>query len=375
MVKSIVEAELREQAGSNSYNRFEYQVHWIVYHMIQEFEKKSDFYIFCEFHDDMAKTKLIDMPECAEFFQIKTTERFKEWTIKNLFRTYKKPSGGFKNSFLGFLFHNFLKFEGECSKCHFVSNIGMDQNVRSWQAAIEDGKELKKENPKLYEELKSFMKKEYEYLGEKEFNLIFEKFVQNTFLYDGELHLHNYEKVVAGTFLKMLENDDISTASTNKILRDIIEDVRKKSKKKIQTPISYESLKQHKGVSSEVFSKIKDQVKTIESSEKKYLELTDFLIDNGFKQIRIKILLRELKAHKRKLLDISNSFYINSTTRLMDLIDESLLKHYRNIENIPFVMNTVLNEVLEVFKTVTNDEDLGINQVLVEAIFYERINE
>ena len=33
-MSSVLIVEQREQAGSDSYNRFEYQVHWIVCHII-----------------------------------------------------------------------------------------------------------------------------------------------------------------------------------------------------------------------------------------------------------------------------------------------------------------------------------------------------
>lgn len=33
-MSSVLTVEQREQAGSDSYNRFEYQVHWIVCHII-----------------------------------------------------------------------------------------------------------------------------------------------------------------------------------------------------------------------------------------------------------------------------------------------------------------------------------------------------
>ncbi|MBU5262759.1 dsDNA nuclease domain-containing protein [Bacillus atrophaeus] len=49
MVKEIIESELREQAGSDSYKRFEYQVHWAVYYMIKQLKVHSNFYVFCEF--------------------------------------------------------------------------------------------------------------------------------------------------------------------------------------------------------------------------------------------------------------------------------------------------------------------------------------
>lgn len=34
----VLGLEQREQAGSGSYNRFEYQVHWIVCHIIGQLE-------------------------------------------------------------------------------------------------------------------------------------------------------------------------------------------------------------------------------------------------------------------------------------------------------------------------------------------------
>ncbi|RKI41082.1 hypothetical protein D7V86_13845 [bacterium D16-51] len=46
----VLELEQREQAGSGSYNRFEYQVHWIVCHIIGQLENaivsSSGFQVF-----------------------------------------------------------------------------------------------------------------------------------------------------------------------------------------------------------------------------------------------------------------------------------------------------------------------------------------
>ncbi|EDZ59238.1 dsDNA nuclease domain-containing protein [Bacillus cereus group sp. MYBK77-1] len=371
-MKTIISTELREQAGSNSYNRFEYQVHWIVYHMIQEYKKNSEFYIFCEFHDDMTKTSLLEKPNCAEFFQIKTTERFKQWSLKNLFKTYKKQGGGIKNSFLGFLFYNFLKFSEECTKCHFVSNIGMDETVRVWQSVIEDRKELKTEEPSLYNEIKGLLREEYKDLEIEEFNNVFEIFIQNTFLYHGELPLENYEKVVAGSFFVMLENDKIYTSNSNKILKDLIEEVRKKSKKKIQTPISYNALKKEKGISSEIFSKIKDYITDIEDDEQKYYELEETLEEQRIGNFRIKLLIRLLKIHKRKTLDFSNTLYINSAEEILEIIDETLLNYYESIDDFEYLKTTVLNKVIQKCECIISNK-VGIDKVLVEALFYERL--
>ncbi|MED3685606.1 dsDNA nuclease domain-containing protein [Bacillus sp. 22475] len=371
MVQSIIQSELREQAGSNSFNRFDYQAHWTLYHMIEEYKKNIPFYVFCEFHDDMTKTELSEHPSCAEFFQVKTTESFKEWTLKRLFRTYKKPNGDFKHSFLGFLFYNFLKFKDECTKCHFVSNIDMDEDVRKWQAVIEDKKLLKKKEPKLYNEIKAFLKIEYPSLKEPEFTSVFDTFIQNTFLYYGGLPLENYEKSVAGAFFIMLDNEDILTSTGNRIFKDILEDVRKKSKKKIKTPISYKSLKEEKGISSESFSRIKDQVATFSKSEQVYQDIK-INFESRLGKMKMKMLIRLLEKHKRKVLDSSNVLYLESSEDILEAIDDILLDHYDKLDDLDFVTKNILNEVLE--KSITLiDDGIGINKVLVEALFYERI--
>ena len=45
-VGNVLTVEQREQAGSDSYNRFEYQVHWIVCHIIDR-ENKNLWEIGC----------------------------------------------------------------------------------------------------------------------------------------------------------------------------------------------------------------------------------------------------------------------------------------------------------------------------------------
>lgn len=54
-MSSVLTVEQREQAGSDSYNRFEYQVHWIVCHIIGKLQEEAECIVFCEFHDDMAE--------------------------------------------------------------------------------------------------------------------------------------------------------------------------------------------------------------------------------------------------------------------------------------------------------------------------------
>ncbi|MFD2672958.1 dsDNA nuclease domain-containing protein [Marinicrinis sediminis] len=364
---NILASELREQAGSNSYNRFEYQAHWIVFHMITEYKKNSQFLIFCEFHDDMAKVTNQSNPKCAEFFQIKTTAKYNKWTLPYLTNTTKKKSGQLKNSFLGFLFYNFMKFNTECSKCHFVSNVGVDEDIKKWQSVIDDDKQLKVIDFNLYSKIKDLIKSEFLDIDSNEFDAVFDRFVQETYIYDGELPLENYERVVAGEFFRMLENDDLYTSNSNKILKDIIEDVRKKSKTQIDMPISYNKLVEKKGISSDVFSALKSSVKKI-SSQTHLKEYERFLIELGLSMQKRRLLVRTLKNHKLKILDINKLFYQDTTLNILEIIDDILNINYEKIDDTSYLLNQIGVSCREI---IEGENDF--NFPLVEAIFYERL--
>lgn len=48
-MSSVLIVEQREQAGSDSYNRFEYQVHWIVCHIIGKLQEDAECIVFVNF--------------------------------------------------------------------------------------------------------------------------------------------------------------------------------------------------------------------------------------------------------------------------------------------------------------------------------------
>ena len=186
----VLELEQREQAGSGSYNRFEYQVHWIVCHIIGQLENNAECIVFCEFHDDMAE--FIPEKEEYQFYQIKTKEDSSDWTVAELSKREKKKSGGYKKSFLGFIYYNFLNFGVECSHCYFISNNDYDKDVRLWQSYIEDGKIVAVENNELYQRIKGRIKDEYVDSLPSNFDSVFDIFIQNTFVHKSKLQLSKH---------------------------------------------------------------------------------------------------------------------------------------------------------------------------------------
>ena len=238
----------------------------------------------------------------------------------------------------------------------------MDTEVSTWKSVIEDNKELKVVNPDLYKKIRELLLLEYANIEPDIFNECFESFVQNTFLYQGDLSLDNYEKIVAGEFFQALDNKDIYTSNSNKILRDIIDKVGKKSKTIITMPISYTSLVRKKGVSSEFFSKLKQVMSSSDSSL--YYKIESEL-SNSLPPITYKLIIRLLKKHHQKLFDINDLLYQETTLNLENIIDEVLISNITDIGNV----KVLLEHIKKKFKALKTIKHLDFNDLLAEAIF------
>ena len=269
-MSSVLIVEQREQAGSDSYNRFEYQVHWIVCHIIGKLQEDAECIVFCEFHDDMAEFSTNNQQ--YQFFQIKTKEDSSDWTIAEMSKREKKKSGSYKKSFLGFIFYNYLTFGAECSHCHFVSNNDFDKEVLLWQSYIEDGKRLQTENIALYEKIKNRIKNEFLDDMPSNFDSIFEEFIQ----------------------------------TANLIFQQLLNDVRKKSKEKIKVPISMKSLVEKKGVDiAQISKKIDGNIK----NSGNYDAFHDYLITQSLSDKDINRIESAKTLHDTRWLDVNDVKY------------------------------------------------------------------
>ncbi len=303
-MNNVLTTDQREQAGSDSYNRFEYQVHWIVYHIIGKLESDTKCIVFCEFHDDMVEFSPKD--EKYQFFQIKTKEDASDWTISELSKREKRKSGRYKKSFLGFIFYNYLMFGTECSNCHFVSNNDFDIEVSLWQSYIEDGKKLQTENLNLYQKIKDRIRDEYLDNLPSDFDSVFDKFIQNTFVHKSELQLATYETQTKGVFFTHLSDKNIPSNTANLIFQQLLNDVRKKSKEKIKTPISMKRLIEKKGIDiAQIGQKIDDKIK----SDGNYDAFHTYLIDQSLPDKDINRLIDAKTLHDSRWLNVSDVKY------------------------------------------------------------------
>lgn len=350
----------REQAGSDVYNRYEYQVHWIVCQIISKLNSNPDCIVFCEYHDDMAE--LSDpTKDIFEYYQVKTKDDGSEWTVVDLSQKIKRKDGTYKHSFLGFIFYNFMQFGLECAHCSFVSNAPMDVEIRTWQACIEDDLILKLEQPELYQKIKTRISEEYGDNKPDNFDEIFERFIQNTSIITDSLQLQTYEAQTRDNFFTYLKDRKMPINTAHLIFEQIIADVRNKSKQTINPPVSKKSLILKKGIR---ISDISTLLKSKAVRDDVYYAFRAYLNTAGLLDGKIDKIVAGKIAHDLRWNNIEDSNYQTCVVIMRAIISDYIS---RNNNNLDAILQECAQALIAKDLTLTC---LDIN--LIEVLYYER---
>ncbi len=356
----------REQAGSESYNRFEYQVHFSAFHLFDNIFKNKDFIMFCEYHEDMASSNDKEYKN-FDFYQVKTKDTVGKWTLNKLLarRNLKDKKKG--NSFLGLLFLNFLKFN-QCKACFFVTNSEkeFDEEVCDWQVTIKDGLILKDEKNGIFEKIRKNIKEETKDLQIKKFDELFKKFIQNTFLYSSDLPLSNYEVVTQGFFFNSVPfASQISMESGLRLYRDVIDEVRMKSKCKLPYPVSKKEILEKKSISNYDIDILKSKL-SHKFNDSLISEGVQQLISNNEPAYSSRLISNQMKEHYKKSSDPNEVRYNSSIISWYEIIEETIEEF--SIDEINDNVNIILDK----------GERLGlekINKYLMKGLIYEIISD
>lgn len=364
-MENILKHILREQAGSNTYNRYEYQVGWSVLKAIEKYEKKIPFTHFAEYHDDMSE--LVNTNK-MNFYQVKTKQ-----SANFTFNLITKKYANKQHSFLGYLFYNHLNFKDDCKECYFISNRPFDEKINTWQAIVQDNNLLINSDPELYNEIFNILKTEYNYTNmapsEKQFfDLTFDKFIQNTFFKQSNIPLENSYSFVKTRFFEAIKFERIEMSSAHLIFEAIFDVVRTRTKQTIIPPISLNELKEKKGMNESIFSDVqtlrdKENIVTIKQIIK------DFCLENRsyFSITKESQLLRAITNHYTNQLDPSNISY---KLEINKYIDEFKSKIDCNIDSLDSVDNLIALETETINSILPNIENPLINKVTLEVLFY-----
>lgn len=307
-VDKLARTKPKENAGSRSSNRFEYQINWGLNLLLKMEEANEDYIMILDYHDDIVVCNSDSDSEYIDFYQIKTNIS-NMWTLGGLVGDNKKKTESSSNpdfglSIIAKLISHVRQFE-DSRKLYFVTNSRLAKSI---YGASDEEISFDQLKPDAQNSIKEKVKKELDDIDDCAFERLV--FIQN------QMNVNDYEQTMLGKLAQFLKRKFNIITDIDAVYTTLIGQLRKKNNCEIEVGNKEELLK-NKAIS--------------------HLEFKDYLkklsIQKGFTEIR-----REI------ISDISNdvSFYekdriyrcLGSIFQdLMNYEDDELQNLYSEINN------------------------------------------
>lgn len=237
----------RENSGSSSSNRYDYQKNWAICKILELHKKTDDYLLTFEFHDDIVIFDSSLDPYKMSFYQVKTKKAM-HWTLRSLVKREKGKSGKLLGSHLGNLSEHLLHFYDLINSLNFITNCKIKgtlknevkcENVDSFKCS-----ELSEKDQKLITES---LKEEHDTLDLKRFSDI-------TSFKLGELDIDHHVEITKGKLASFLDENYPNTKyQIAPLYKAIFDEVKKKSNIEILFR-SFDELKKKKSISRNDFN-------------------------------------------------------------------------------------------------------------------------
>jgi hypothetical protein len=253
--QNIISTRPRENSGSSSSNRFDFQKDWAICKLLELHSKPQDYLLTLEHHDDIIIFDSCSDPTKISFYQVKTNKK-NHWTLNELIKQ-KKGKTTLLNSPLGKLFDHLVKFGDNVESLNFITNNKV-KGVLSDDSKCEDTSgfcvsELKDtELNKIIDALKS----EHTLNDLKDFEKI-------TFFKLGELDIDKHSDLTKARIVDFLDKNfsDLSYKIAP-LYKSIFDEIKMKTDYE-KSVTNFEELKAKKSISRGDFDKY---IKELESS-------------------------------------------------------------------------------------------------------------
>jgi hypothetical protein len=113
----------REQSGSLSSDRFQYQKDWALCHLLKLHADGVDYLMAFDIHDDVVVFQPEQSPSKICFYQVKTKKTGETWSKANIISRKKGKDQKLLSSILGKMYGNILLFANYAHCTTFLSNV------------------------------------------------------------------------------------------------------------------------------------------------------------------------------------------------------------------------------------------------------------
>lgn len=338
--EKLKEVKPRENSGSSSANRFDFQKNWAICKLLELSNNNNDFLLAFEFHEDILIFDSSVNPTSIEFYQIKSKNTSGKFSLTQLL-TRKKLKDSTGNSILGKLLQNKTNFPKETTSLNLISNsdYGFFTNLLSQKTLVcckdLSSADLQKLTKSLGEELSISELKEY---------------IDSLFFHVTELTIEHHSEITRDKLERTLEKKFSTEIKYNPLLayRTIYDEVNRKNN--IEKPIStLEEVVKYKAISKLEFT---EMLKIVAVEPNRFQNLQDKIFNaldsanistserinliDAFKDIKIEFLKIDNPFFKECCQEINK--YIRNNIEMLDQpISSSLEILIEKVKQIPII--------------------------------------
>lgn len=312
----------RENDGSKTSNRYDFQKDWAICKLIELHSKLDDYLLCFEFHDDIIIFDSTTDPKSLKCYQVKTKDS-PHWLISAL--TAQKPSkSGAQPSILAKLYLHLSEYGTNVDSLCFVTNSKLKATLANNSDCLSLGTfqlkelcdaDLKKLSDKLEVELNTKDLK---------------KFYEMTTVLLGELDIGHHSDITKAKLAKLIETLMPRVKyQIGPLYKTIFDEVKSKTNVEEQV-VNFERLKELKSISREDFSGYLSVLSEDDSMRELTLaiegrlnaELIDYKFVSGFKE-------------QAKIYEIGRMNHADKNLSLaVKLVQEAILKHPSTAANL-----------------------------------------
>jgi hypothetical protein len=126
---SLVSIAAREKSGADTSRRYDYQKNWALCQILEKHKTGDDYLFIFEHHDDVLMLDSEIEPREVCFYQIKSKDSG-HWSMSKLLERKRGKDGTQLFSYVGKMYDNKIKFQGQTKSLNFVSNARFNFNLK-----------------------------------------------------------------------------------------------------------------------------------------------------------------------------------------------------------------------------------------------------
>lgn len=331
----------RENSGSRSSNRFDYQKDWAITKLIELHKSKEDYLLVMDYFDDVVVFDSSESPRNVSFFQVKT--RGSNWTINRMLER-KRGKDGPLLSIVGKMYECKMQFPSHTLSLNFVTNAKFNVELKGKEKGAD--KETICFNDINDKELANIVKQiREEHLLDDD-----PEFLEITFYRKDNLSINDRETYVTGKLSRFLEElNPEGKFKISLVYKSLFDEVKRKNNYEGEIK-DFESLAKHKGISKSYFSSIVSEFTKDDKVEKAWQMIQMQLNSEKVSMLEVMELSNAWDTYHLERMDLTN-------LRLQELKNSvsKIVKKYGS-ETFELFYTEFVSPVYEIFKKENKEE-------------------